>query len=251
MYRSVNAGHVGCSLSCAEMLTFVQFGWMKAGDEIILSKGHAAAALYSTLAEAGSISEEEIATFYRNDTYLAAHPPTNKIKGIPFATGSLGHGLSIAAGLGLAAKLKNNNKQILCITSDGEINEGSTWEAALFIVHHQLKHVVWLIDRNKLQGYGRTEDVMRLDPLDKKLEAFGFEVIEADGHDFASLDAAKAKALKSDKPSAIICHTIKGNHWVKYQDQVDCHYLPMKDGQYEAIGMELDKVYNESKSLLP
>src|SRR5271170_3127196 len=98
MYKSANAGHVGCSLSCAEILTFVQFGWMKDGDEIILSKGHAAASLYSILAEAGKIDESEIATFYKNNTYLAAHPPTNKVKGIPFATGSLGHGLSLAAG---------------------------------------------------------------------------------------------------------------------------------------------------------
>ena len=154
MYKQANAGHVGCSLSVAEIITFVRFGWMNENDEIILSKGHAAAALYSMLAEDGTLSEEDIQTFYKNGTHLAAHPPVNKIRRIPFATGSLGHGLSLAAGLGLAQKLKKKDKKIFCITSDGEINEGSTWEAALFIAHHQLTNVIWLIDRNNLQGYG-------------------------------------------------------------------------------------------------
>jgi len=244
MYKAANAGHVGCSLSCAEILTFVEFGWMKEGDEIILSKGHAAASLYSILAEAGKIEESEIATFYKNNTYLAGHPPTNKLKGIPFATGSLGHGLSLAAGLGLAAKLKHSGKQIFCITSDGEINEGSTWEAALFISHHKLANVVWLVDRNRLQGFGKTEEVMGLDPLDKKMEAFGFDVIQINGHDFAEFNAAKEKALKNTKPTAIICNTVKGNNWTTYENKVDSHYLPMKE-EYELVMVEVEKFYNE------
>jgi len=247
MYKSANAGHVGCSLSVAEMLTFVRFGWMEASDEIILSKGHAAAALYSLLAEDGTLTEQEIATFYKNDTYLAAHPPVNKIKRIPFATGSLGHGLSIAAGLGLAQKLKKSNKLIFCITSDGEINEGSTWEAALFIAHHQLKNVVWLIDRNRLQGFGHTEDVMQLDPLDKKLEAFGFNVTACDGHDFADMELAKQKAITSSKPVAIICNTTKGKGWTTYEGQVDCHYLPMKEDQFELVMNEMDRNFEQRK----
>lgn len=243
MYKMANAGHVGCSLSVVEILTFVRFAWVKNQDEIILSKGHAAAVLYSLLAEDGTLSASDINTFYKNNTYLAAHPPVNKIKGIPFATGSLGHGLSIAAGLGLAQKLKKTKKQIFCITSDGELNEGATWEAALFIVHHKLKNVVWLIDRNQLQGYGRTEDIMQLEPLDKKLESFGFNVILANGHDFSSLENAKLKTVNSEKPSAIICATTKGRHWSLYEDKVDCHYLPMKDEHYEAILLEVEKDY--------
>ena len=249
MYRSANAGHVGCSLSCAEILTFVEFGWMKEGDEIILSKGHAAASLYSVLAEAGKLDESEIATFYKNNTYLAAHPPTHKLKGIPFATGSLGHGLSLAAGLGLAAKLKNSGKHIFCVTSDGEINEGSTWEAALFIAHHKLANVTWLVDRNRLQGFGRTEDVMGLDPLDKKFEAFGFDVISIDGHDFNEFNAAKEKAAKNTRPTAIICNTIKGNNWITFENKLDSHYLPMKE-EYELIMVEVEKFYNERKAAL-
>jgi transketolase len=241
MYKQANAGHVGCSLSVAEILTFVRFAWMTPEDEIVLSKGHAAAALYSLLAEYGTLSDEDIQTFYKNGTYLAAHPPVNKIKGIPFATGSLGHGLSIAAGLGFSQRLKKSDKKIFCVTSDGEINEGSTWEAMLFIAHHNLNNVVWLIDRNGIQGYGRTEDVIRLEPLDKKLEAMGFNVCKADGHDFSALEVAKGQALSIEKPSVIICQTTKGRHWKLYEDTVDCHYLPMKEDQYESILGELER----------
>ncbi len=250
MYKQANAGHVGCSLSVAEIITFVRFGWMKSDDEIILSKGHAAAALYSMLAEDGTLSEADIQTFYKNDTYLAAHPPVNKIKRIPFATGSLGHGLSLAAGLGLAQKLKKTEKHIFCITSDGEINEGSTWEAALFIAHHNLTNVVWLIDRNKLQGYGRTEDVMKLEPLDKKIEAFGFNVLIADGHDFSSLEECKLSVATATKPTAIICNTTKGKGWKTYEDKVDCHYLPMKDDQFSLIQTEIERDFQEKTEFL-
>lgn len=233
MYKKANAGHVGCSLSCLEMITFIKFGLMKAGDELILSKGHAAALLYSVLAEDGVLSETDIDSFYQNGTYLSAHPPVNKIKGIPFATGSLGHGLSIAAGLGLAGRLKKNDKKIFCITSDGEINEGSTWEAALFISHHNLTNVVWLVDRNYLQGFGRTEDTMKLDPLDKKLESFGFQVEVADGHSFDSLKNAVSQ-YRNERPMAIICNTIKGRD-LTLQDTVDCHYLPLTDADYQKL----------------
>lgn len=247
MYKMANAGHVGSSLSVAEIITFVRFAWMKANDEIILSKGHAAASLYSTLAEDGTLTEADINSFYKNNTYLAAHPPVNKLKGIPFATGSLGHGLSIAAGFGMAQKLKKSDKKVFCIASDGELNEGSTWEAALFIVHHNLKNVVLLVDRNRLQGYGRTEDVMKLDPLDKKFEAFGFNVLIADGHDFTSLENAKQAAEKSKIPTAIICDTTKGRGWKLYENMLDSHYLPMKDDQCDLI---LGVVESEFKSKL-
>jgi transketolase len=230
MYKAANAGHVGCSLSCLEMSVFIKFELMKAGDEFILSKGHAAALLYSVLAEEGVLSEKEIETFYKNGTHLSAHPPVNKIKGIPFATGSLGHGLSLAAGFGLAANLKKNDKKIFCITSDGELNEGSTWEAAMFIAHHNLKNVAWFIDRNYIQGFGRTEDTLKLEPLDKKLESFGFQVGIADGHSFNSLRNSIAQ-FKNEEPFAIICNTIKGKD-LKLENTVECHYLPLTDEEY-------------------
>jgi transketolase len=233
MYKKANAGHVGCSLSCLEMITFIKFELMKTGDELILSKGHAAALLYSVLAEDGTLSETDIESFYKNGTYLPAHPPVNKIAGIPFATGSLGHGLSIAAGLGLAARLKKNDKKIFCITSDGEINEGSTWEAALFISHHNLKNVIWMVDRNYLQGFGRTEDTMKLDPLDKKLESFGFQVITAEGHEFDSLREAFTQ-FRDERPLAVICNTVKGKD-LALENTVDCHYLPLTDADYQKL----------------
>jgi transketolase len=233
MYKKANAGHVGCSLSCLEMLTFIKFELMKQEDEVVLSKGHAAALLYSVLAEAGILSEKDIETFYQNGTYLSAHPPVNKIKGIPFATGSLGHGLSLAAGFGLANKLKKSDKKIYCLTSDGEINEGSTWEAAMFIAHHNLQNVIWFIDRNYLQGFGRTEDTIQLDPLDKKLESFGFEVTVANGHDFDSLKQSVA-SFKHTKPLAVICNTVKGNG-LALQNTVDCHYLPLTDEEFSKL----------------
>lgn len=248
MYQAANAGHIGSSLSCAEILTFVKFAWMAESDEIILSKGHAAASLYSLLAEAGILSESDIATFYQNNTYLPAHPPAEKIRGIPFGTGSLGHGLSIAAGLGLAASFKNNRKKIFCITSDGELNEGSTWEAALFIAHHQLKNVVWLIDRNRFQGFGATEDVMKLESLAEKLSAFGFHVLTANGHDFNDLEKAKENYTLIEKPLAIICNTIKGKGWKAYENKMDSHYLPMKGDMFDELNKEIELHYQTAIS---
>lgn len=250
MYQNANAGHIGCSLSCTEILTFLRFAWMKEDDQLILSKGHAAAVLYSVWAEFGILSESEIATFYKDNTYLAAHPPASKIKGIPFATGSLGHGLSIAAGLGLAHKLKKSSKKVFCVTSDGELNEGSTWEAALFIAHHQLKNVVWLIDRNQLQGFGRTEDVLKLNPLNDKLVAFGFDVLEIDGHEMQDFFNAQSYYETATKPLVLICNTVKGNAVNYFKDTVGCHYLPMKDDQFEKANADVLHFFeSQSKDL--
>lgn len=253
MYKSANAGHIGSSLSCAEILVFIKFAWMKAKDELILSKGHAAGALYALLAEAGDLSEAEIQSFYRNDTYLAGHPPPAKIQGIPFATGSLGHGLSISSGMALAAQLKQNRERLFfCVTSDGELNEGSIWEAALFIAQNKLHNVIWMIDRNFIQGFGRTEEVMRLEPLKQKLEAFGFFVCDADGHDFESLAAAQ-KIMTEDpaalsRPKVVLCRTVKGNGVSFMKDTVACHYLPMNDEQYQTALRELENEYGQKGS---
>ncbi len=239
MYFNAKAGHIGSSLSCTEILTFLKFSWMNENDELVLSKGHAAAVLYSVWAEAGIISEEEINTFYKNGTYLSAHPPVNKIKGIPFATGSLGHGLGLAAGLALASKLKKDDRKIFCVTSDGEINEGSTWEAVLFIKAQQLNNLIWIIDRNKLQGFGHTESIMPLEPLNEKLLAFGFDVIRINGHDINDFQKAKNGCQNCNKPTVIIADTNKGNGWEGMQDKLECHYLPMNLAQYEAMMLEL------------
>lgn len=233
MYHAANAGHIGSSLSCAEIMTFIKFACMREEDYLILSKGHAAASLYSVLAEGGTLSEDDIATFYKNETYLSAHPPANKLKGIPFATGSLGHGLSIAAGLGLAAKLKGLDKKVYCVCSDGELNEGSTWEAALFIAQHELKNVFWFVDRNHLQGFGQTEEIMRLEPLDKKIESFGFTVKNCDGHNFGEMLPLRDQLKNPEGPVAVICTTTKGRGWEAYANKLDSHYLPFKGDDLE------------------
>jgi transketolase len=247
MYKKANAGHIGSSLSCAEILVFLKFAWMKDDDVVVLSKGHAAAALYSVLAEADLLSAEDIDSYYEDGTKLPALPPFNAIKEIPFATGSLGHGLSVSAGMALGARLSRKAKRFFCVTSDGELDEGSVWEAALFIAHHRLTNLVWVIDRNQIQGIARTEDVLALEPLDAKLRAFGYRVVDVDGHDFASLLAARDECLEilrtPSAPIVIIAHTFKGNGLGQLQDTVASHYLPLTDAQYERAVDELTRAH--------
>lgn len=249
MYKAAHAGHIACSLSCADILVFLRFFWLGKDDSFILSKGHAAGALYSLLAEAGDISAAEIDTFYRDGTALGAHPPVNQIKEIPFATGSLGHGLPITSGRAYAAKLKGEKRIFFCVTSDGELDEGSVWESALFMAQNKQDNVIWLIDRNRLQGFGKTEEVIGLEPLELKLKSFGLFVAEADGHDFASLGRAKQLCLNEreaqGKPKVIICRTVKG-HGVSFMENiVDWHYLPMTDEQYKLALAELKLRYEK------
>jgi len=236
MYKMAHAGHIGSSLSCAEILVFLKYAWMGEEEAFILSKGHAVAALYALLVEANALDPRELETFYKDGTRLSALPPVNAIKEIPFATGSLGHGLSLSAGMAVGAILNRSERRFFCLTSDGELDEGSTWEAALFIAHRKLTNVVWMIDRNRIQGIGGTEEVLALEPLDAKLDAFGFQVLAADGHDFASLlglrDQYTHARATQGRPLAIIFNTIKGHGIRHMQDTVASHYLPMDDAQY-------------------
>jgi transketolase len=248
MYKKANAGHIGSSLSCAELLVFLKFAWMRDQDSLVLSKGHAAAALYSLLAEAGVLSQSQIDSFYEEGTLLPALTPFNAFEEIPFATGSLGYGLSASAGMALGAALNRRDRRVFCVTSDGELDEGSVWEAALFIAHRKLTNVVWVIDRNRIQAIGRTEDVMALEPLGDKLRAFGYHVVTADGHDFASLLTARQECTRAwatrGVPVAIIANTVKGNGISYMHDTVDCHYLPMNDAQYEQAVEELKRAHD-------
>jgi transketolase len=234
MYFQANAGHIGSSLSAAEILTFLWFAWKKENETFILSKGHAAALLYSVLAEAERLSEDDLQTFYRDGTLLAAHPPGQKIKDIPFGTGSLGHGLSLAAGIALSHRLKGEEKNVFCLCSDGEWNEGSTWEALLFSAQFKLTNLNIFIDRNGIQGFGRTEEVMALEPFADKLISFGANLEICDGHDFADLERArKILAQRAGPgPKIFLCNTTKGNGFPDLADTVDCHYLPMTEAQF-------------------
>ncbi len=244
MYKKAHAGHIGSSLSCAEILVFLRYAWMRKDDTFILSKGHAAAALYALLAEANLLTPSDIESFYGEGTRLPALPPVGAIREIPFATGSLGHGLSLSAGMALGAVLDRREQRCFCLTSDGELDEGSVWEAALFIAHRKLTNLVWLIDRNHLQGIGRTEEVMALEPLADKLRAFGFQVVTTNGHDLVSLQAARDQCTRalaaSAVPVVIIAETIKGHGVSAMQDRVESHYLPMDDEQYQQAIRELD-----------
>jgi transketolase len=245
MYKKANAGHIGSSLSCAELLTLVWFGWKADQDSLVLSKGQAAGALYSVLAEAGRLSAEQIATFYEDGTSLPALPPMSSLEGVAFASGSLGHGLSVSAGMALGSRLNGKPRRLFCLSSDGELDEGSVWEAALFIAHHRLTNVVWLIDRNGIQGIGRTEDVLALEPLDAKLRAFGFHVVVTDGHDFAALLAARAECEReaTRAPVVVLANTVKGRGIAHLQDTVDSHYLPLSDAEYDSTLDELGRAH--------
>jgi len=250
MYKKANAGHIGSSLSCAEILVFLKFAWMRPHDTLVLSKGHAAGALYAVLAEAGVLSAADIDSFYEEGTKLPALPPFNAFEQIPFATGSLGHGLSLSAGMALGAQLNGRDTRLFCVTSDGELDEGSVWEAALFIAHHKLKNVIWVVDRNHLQAIGKTEDVLALEPLDAKLRAFGFHVVIADGHDLAALlqarDACERAWQAAGGPVVIIANTVKGNGIGYLQGTVESHYLPMSDAQYGQALAELERAHAAS-----
>ncbi len=254
MYKTANAGHIASSLSCMDILIYLHFCRMRAGDRFVLSKGHAAAALYAVLEKSGRITSDDLATFYKDGTLLAAHPPCgNKLPGITFGTGSLGHGLSLAAGMALSTKYTGKRFGVYCVLSDGDINEGSTWEAALFAAQHGLGNLTVVIDNNGLQGFGRSKDVLDMEPLVEKWRAFNFEVFEADnGNDFDSLHSCfsgiDAKA-KPGRPKCVVARTVKGCGVSYMEDRMEWHYLPMDDEQYKNALTQVNKIC--VKSSLP
>jgi transketolase len=242
LYKRANAGHIGTSLSCLEILVDLCFGRMEGDDALVLSKGHAAAALYTTLSLSGRLPETDLSTFYKEGTLLAAHPPcSGKIRAIPFGTGSLGHGLGLACGLALSQRFTGKPFRVFAVLSDGDCNEGSTWEAVLFAAHQRLSSLTVVVDLNSIQGIGHTKDILNLEPVVDKWRAFGFAVATADdGNDFGSLARAYDSVQSSDGPRCIIARTVKG-HGVSYMaNRVEWHYLPMQDEQYAQALSELD-----------
>jgi len=237
LYKKANAGHIGASLSCLDILIYLFSEKVGKNGQVILSKGHAAGALYTVLAKFGRISTEQLDTFYKEGTSLAAHPPCNgSIKDIPFGTGSLGHGLSLATGFAFSQTFTEKNYPVFCILSEGDCNEGSTWEAALFAAQHQLRNLTIIVDHNNLQGFGFSPDVLNLDSLVEKFEVFGFETVLAEnGNDFDSLQKAFEilEQKKSSKPRCIIAKTTKGSGVSFMENKLEWHYLPMTDEQYE------------------
>lgn len=235
------AGHVASSLSCLEILVELCFGRMTSDDLVILSKGHAACALYVVLSMSGRMPGVELNSFYKNGTLLAAHPPCGgAISAIPFGTGSLGHGLSLAAGIAFSQRFTGKRFRIYAVLSDGDCNEGSTWEAVLFASQKQLSALTVIIDLNRVQGIGYTKDILNLEPIADKWSSFGFAVaVAGNGNDFQSLRRAYEAVADSDRPRCIIARTTKGHGISFMENRIEWHYLPMKDEQYAQALSEL------------
>ncbi|HKO49894.1 MAG TPA: transketolase [Polyangiaceae bacterium] len=245
MHFEAHAGHLGSGLSAIDILTYLYSAWLRPTDQFILSKGHGASALYATLHHFGKLSDAELGTYYQDGTLLPAHPAPLGLAAIPAATGSLGHGLPIATGMAHSYKyLHSVDARVACLISDGECDEGSTWEAALFAGHHRLNNLTVFVDANGIQGFGRTEEVLALEPFAKKWEAFGFEVSECNGHDFAALHAALSKPL-SERPRCVIARTVKGKGVSFMENTVDWHYWPMSEAQYGQAIAELNQTESE------
>lgn len=209
LHKKANSGHIGSSLSCLQILVDLAFRRMQTNDRLILSKGHAASALYTVLARSGRIPLSALDTFYVDGTKLAAHPPcSGPFESIPFGTGSLGHGLSLAAGFVFSQRYTKKTDRIFCVLSDGDCNEGSTWEAALFAGHHRLENLTVIVDANGIQGLGSTQSIMSLEPLEQKWKSFGFEtVVVEDGNSLADLDRAFGKLKAAAAPLCLIART--------------------------------------------
>lgn len=204
---------------------------LKDDDRFILSKGHSAGALYICLWTLGLISDAELERFHKDDTRLAGHPPAGGLPLVDFATGSLGHGLSLAAGTALAMRYKGTPGNVYCLTSDGEWQEGSTWEALIFSSHQRLSNLIVMVDHNGLQGFGTTEDVASMSPLAKKIEGFGIDLQTVNGHNLQDLRQALSRTRK--RPLVILMKTIKGNGVSFMENQMEWHYRPLTTPLYE------------------
>ena len=230
----IGGAHIGGSLSITDILTILYFKYLKVDaanpgmedrDRFILSKGHAAAGYIPVLAKKGYFPADELKSFNHFGSPFAMHPDSKKVVGCDVSAGSLGHGLPIAAGIALGARYLKKPFKTVCLLGDGECCEGSVWEAAMSISHFKLTNVITVIDRNRLMIDGKTEDVMALEPFADKWKAFGFEVIEINGHDYDQLDAAFEHAwAATEKPVLILANTIKGKGVDFMENNVVYHY---------------------------
>lgn len=232
-------GHLGGNLSCLDTLLFLYHEAMTEEDRFVLSKGHAAGALYVTLWQKGLLTDAQLSTFNGEGTRLPGHPSRHSIPSVEFSTGSLGHGLGLAAGCALADKVAGRAGTTYCLTSDGEWQEGSSWEALIFAAHHSLSQLIVLIDANGLQGFGSTRDVAGMDALTDKLRHFDVEIREAPGHDWAALRAATAAT--GTRPVIAVLDSIKGAGISFMENRLDWHYLPLDDDLYRQARDEVER----------
>jgi transketolase len=240
MHFESGACHIGGNLSCLDILIVLWHKLISSNDKFILSKGHSAGALYIALWSIGILKDSDLVTFHQDDTLLAGHPLPNKIKNILFGTGSLGHGLSLSAGIALSKKIKPTKGQVFCLTSDGEWQEGSTWEALIFSCHHNLDNLTIIVDHNNLQGFGSTNDIASMSPLNKIINGFNLEVITIDGHSPEKILSALKK--KQNKCRMIILETKKGNGVSFMENKMEWHYLSLNKDQYNQAIQEVDRV---------
>ena len=248
-------GHPGGSLSIADVLTYLYFVEMKVDpknpkdegrDRFVLSKGHTAPALYSTLAERGFFPKEELKTLRKTHSRLQGHPDMKGVPGVDMSTGSLGLGISTACGMALAAKVKGDEYRVYTAIGDGESEEGQVWEAAMFAAHYKLDNLVAIVDFNGLQIDGPITEVMNPTPHDEKLRAFGWHVINVDAHDFDSIEAAfnEARTVKG-KPTALIARSVKGKGVSYMENSCEWHGQAPKTDLYNVAVADLKKIEEE------
>lgn len=254
---NAKSGHIGGAFSIADILTVLYFNEMNIDakipdspdrDRLVLSKGHASAALYAVLAEKGYIDKEELKTFRNIDSNLQGHPDMNKVPGVDMTTGSLGQGLSAANGMALSSKLDSRGYRVYCILGDGELQEGQVWEAAMTAEKYQLDNLCVIVDANELQLTDSTMNVkgINYNDIEQKFRAFGFQTVVIDGHNIESIIRALTIAeMTKGKPTAIICKTIKGKGVSFMENQVDWHGKAPNDEEYEMAVKELKQEAEE------
>ena len=251
---SAGSGHPGGSLSIADILTYLYMEKMNIDpvnpkmedrDRFVLSKGHCSPALYGILAERGFIPKEDIKTFRHAESYLQGHPDMKGVPGVDMSTGSLGQGISTACGMAKCAKMDGKNYRVYVALGDGESEEGQVWEAAMFAGHYKLNNLTVFLDFNGLQIDGDITKVMNPTPFDKKFEAFGWEVVTIGAHDFAQIEDAVAMSEKSDKPTLILAHSVKGKGVSFMENEAGWHGAAPNQEQYEQAIAELDAYIKE------
>ena len=253
--HSAKCGHPGGSLSAADMFTYLYFKELNVDpanpkwedrDRFVLSKGHTAPGLYAALAQRGFIPVEDLKTLRKTDSYLQGHPNMTYVPGVDMSTGSLGQGISCAAGMALGLKHQGKSARVYTLLGDGEIQEGQVWEACMFAAHYKLDNFVVIVDNNGLQIDGAIDKVMSPYPIVDKLEAFGFHVEAIDGHDFEQIEAAmeKAKTVKG-QPTAIVMKTTKGKDVSYMENNAGWHGKAPNDAEYEQAMNELNAILAE------
>lgn len=246
------SSHIGSILSIVDILSVLYNSFLtidpnqpewKERDRFVLSKGHAGAAVYATLAEFGFIPKDKLMTHYQDGSDLSGHVSHKNIPGVELSTGSLGHGLSVCTGFALAAKMDQKNYRSVCLLSDGELDEGSNWEPIMFASHHKLDNLLAIVDYNKIQSLGSVESTLRLEPLRLKWESFGWYVLECDGHDHDELRQKLDYSIQiKEQPTVLLCHTIKGKGVSFMENSVLWHYRTARGKEFEDALKELTEM---------